>query len=382
MPFRKNVFILGAGFSKEAGAPLMNDFFPLARHIRDDPAYALTEPERHRFGNVIQYRFNLNKALAKIHVDLDNIEQLFGFMEMDLQLAPPAGSTLRIDITYLIARTLEISTSAALPMQGNRILTGTARKGKRGSRFKGNQYGFFTGLAAGLWNPTKRDNRTSRDAVITFNYDLLLEREMISLGLGPEYFLDPQRVEYPQMQFANPALRLKLLKMHGSTNWILCSSCKDKIYARVPNEAEVAYVVGTHVCPVCHQTTLRPFIVPPTWNKGIEEGFLRPVWSAALQELISAGRIFIVGYSFPETDQFFKYLLGLALAQNDNLLEIWIVNPDRAAHQRFGLLFSQYFSERVVKNVVWTSGQFIANLQDVTKQEINAEDLNGSFVHE
>jgi NAD-dependent SIR2 family protein deacetylase len=381
MPFRKNVFILGAGFSSEAGAPLMRNFFPLARDIRDDPASPLTEPERQRFGNVIQYRFGLNKALAKVHFDLDNIEQLFGFMEMDLQLARTADSTLRIDMTYLIARTLEILTSGALRKQESQILTGTAQETKYPFRFEGTQYGFFVGLVAGLWNPAKQENRVSRDAVITFNYDLLLEREMIPLGLGPEYSLDPARSDLP-MVFANPVLRLKLLKMHGSTNWIVCSECKDRIYVRVPNEAQVASVVGAQPCPACHQTTLRPFIVPPTWNKGIEEGFLRPVWSTALQELLGAGRIFIVGYSFPETDQFFKYLLGLALAHNNDLSEVWIVNPGREAHERFELLFSPYFRQRVVQSESWSTRLFIVNLQGVTKQEIKAADLNGRFVRQ
>jgi NAD-dependent SIR2 family protein deacetylase len=381
MPFRKNVFILGAGFSSEAGAPLMSDFLPRARDLRDDPNSPLTDAERRTFGNVIGYRFNLNKALAKVHVDLDNIEQLFGFLEMDLQLSQATDNNLRIDMTYLIARTLEISTSTPLREQNMRVLTGTVLETKYPFRFQGNQYAFFAGLVAGLWNPAKQERGTSRDAVITFNYDLLFEREMIPLGLGPQYFLDAATSDFP-MVFTNAVLRVKLLKMHGSTNWIVCSRCRDRIYVRVPDEAQVAFVVGTHVCPVCHHTTLRPFIVPPTWNKGIEERFLRPVWAAALQELVGAGRIFIVGYSFPETDQFFKYLLGLALAQNNDLSEIWIVNPSGEAHERFGRIFSQYFRQRVVQNVTLPTAQFISNLQTFTKQEIRTEDLNRRFVRE
>jgi NAD-dependent SIR2 family protein deacetylase len=380
MPFRKNVFILGAGFSSEAGAPLMSDFLPRARDLRDDPSSALTDAERRTFGNVIGYRFNLNKALAKVHVDLDNIEQLFGFLEMDLQLSQAADNNLRIDMTYLIARTLEISTSTPLREQNIRIVTAPVRDTRYSYRFQGNQYAFLVGLVAGLWNPAKQERGTSRDAIITFNYDLVLEREMVPLGLGPQYFLDAT-TDFP-MVFTNSVLHVKLLKMHGSTNWILCSRCRDRIYVRVPNEAQVASVIGAQVCPVCHHTTLRPFIVPPTWNKGIEERFLRPVWAAALQELLGAGRIFIVGYSFPETDQFFKYLLGLALAQNNDLSEIWIVNRSVEAHERFGLLFSQYFRQRLVQNLPWTTAQFISNLQTYTKQEISAEDLNGRFVRE
>src|SRR5713101_893575 len=107
MSFRKNVYVLGAGFSADAGAPLMNNFFSRARNLKDDPGSGLSSQEREIFGRVIQYRFGLDKALAKVLVDLDNIEQLFGFLEMELQLSPPGAATLRNDMTYLIARTLE-----------------------------------------------------------------------------------------------------------------------------------------------------------------------------------------------------------------------------------------------------------------------------------
>src|SRR6266446_1768838 len=111
MSFRKNVYVLGAGFSADAGAPLMNNFFSQARNLKDDPGSGLAPHERDIFGRVIQYRFELDKALAKVLVDLDNIEQLFGFLEMALQLSPPATATLRNDMIYLIARTLEATSN-------------------------------------------------------------------------------------------------------------------------------------------------------------------------------------------------------------------------------------------------------------------------------
>jgi hypothetical protein len=35
------------------------------------------------------------------------------------------------------------------------------------------------------------------------------------------------------------------------------------------------------------------------------------VWRTAAQHLSEAEHIFIIGYSLPETDQFFRYLYGL-----------------------------------------------------------------------
>jgi hypothetical protein len=97
--------VLGAGFSVDAGAPVMDDFLRCAMELRYDPKSSLTEYDKRTFNRVIGYRFSLNRALAKILVDLDNIEELFGFLEMDLQLSGNVEAELRHDMRYLIART-------------------------------------------------------------------------------------------------------------------------------------------------------------------------------------------------------------------------------------------------------------------------------------
>ena len=122
MSFRKNVYVLGAGFSADAGAPVMRDFFSRARNLKDDPNSRLFPQEREIFGRVIQYRFELDKALAKVLVDLDNIEQLFGFLEMDLRLSAQGNASLRSDMIYVIARTLELTSTKDVPLQQHSLL--------------------------------------------------------------------------------------------------------------------------------------------------------------------------------------------------------------------------------------------------------------------
>ena len=383
MSFRKNVFVLGAGFSKEAGAPLMDEFLRCARDLRDDPKSELNEHDREIFDRVIQYRYGLNRALAKVVVDLDNIEELFGFTEMDLQLSHesevlPGNRVQRKDMTYLIARTLEASIRKPLSQCGETIETRPIAAISRSWRHLKNQYSFFLGLVSGLWNPEKREAQIAKDSIISFNYDLVLEREMDYLKLAPEYNCGPLAVPYAGA-FAGHELRVNLLKMHGSVNWVVCHRCgSDRLHFLNPETAQVSKV-ETLPCPQCNQIGLTQFIVPPTWNKGIEEKFLRPVWSAALQEMMKAGRLFIIGYSFPRTDQFFKYMLGLALAENDNLSEVYIVNPSEEVNARFKGLFHQYFHQRVVKPWTMETRSFIPNVKGLTHQEFDQENLGASF---
>lgn len=54
MPFRRNVFIVGAGFSGESGAPVVSNFFDSAMELYKNPSSGLGEAERHIFQQVQQ----------------------------------------------------------------------------------------------------------------------------------------------------------------------------------------------------------------------------------------------------------------------------------------------------------------------------------------
>ena len=138
--------------------------------------------------------------------------------------------------------------------------------------------------------------------------------------------------------------RMCSIKIHGSATWLHCARC-DTLWAFAPEKAKVSDVPGTE-CPSCKQPGLSTLIVPPTRNKGIEAKFILPVWKQVLEERMSAGRIFIIGYSFPESDQFSKYLLGLALSKNTTLTEIHIVSDSLKIRERFEAVFHPYFHGR------------------------------------
>ena len=383
MSFRKNVFILGAGFSHAAGAPLMDEFLSYARDLRDDPKSELDNHDRQVFDRVIQYRYGLNSALAKVVVDLDNIEELFGFMEMDLQLCIQsdgfqAANVGRDDMTYLIARTLEISIGRPLPQFGQAFETKPIGNEFKKWIYAHNKYSFFLGLVSGLWNPEKRVDIVAKDSIITFNYDLVLEREMLGLKLAPEYHCGTSATPYREA-FGGHKAQINILKMHGSANWVMCHKCESGRLHFLDSETAIVSNVQSLSCPQCDQAGLSQIIVPPTWNKGIEGKFLRSVWSKALQEMMTAERLFIIGYSFPKTDQFFKYMLGLALARNNLLSEVYIVNPNEAVEKRFETLFHQYFRQRVVKVRRNDTDWFIETYLTLTHQKFEEKDLGDSF---
>jgi hypothetical protein len=68
--------------------------------------------------------------------------------------------------------------------------------------------------------------------------------------------------------------------------------------------------------------------VPPTWNKADHHQALSTVWANAAHQLGEAEYIFIVGYSLPETDAFFRLLYALGTVGKNPLHKIIIYNPD------------------------------------------------------
>lgn len=109
MLFRKNVFILGAGFSADAGAPVMSNFLQKARQLLDNRESGLHDEDRKSFKRVFDFLRELRAAQAKITLDLENIERLFGLAEMDLGFGGGNRGAFRRDLIFLILKTLERS---------------------------------------------------------------------------------------------------------------------------------------------------------------------------------------------------------------------------------------------------------------------------------
>src|SRR5580704_8376076 len=103
----RNVFILGAGFSKSAGAPLIDEFLDVSREIFDDPDSGLDREEKERFRQVFEFKKRVAQSREKFRIDLDNIEQLFGLIEMSHRLEQERD--VRDAMVYVIAKTLQLA---------------------------------------------------------------------------------------------------------------------------------------------------------------------------------------------------------------------------------------------------------------------------------
>ena len=332
----ETVFILGAGASQHAGAPVMKHFLDTAEDLKKREEF-LPDWEQDDFDLIFRGINALKEAQAKSQIDLGNIESVFAAFEMG-GLAERLGTIDTSEVKRLskamkcmIVRTLE--ESVRFRAETDRVSPPIP-------------YGTFVKLIRRLVTKGTRPD-FERVSVITFNYDVGLDYALFWEGLPVEYAIEGEEEESG----------IKLLKLHGSLNWTRCPDCKKvvawymKDFCREyrwdrgeldPEEPWKFLRVASLLNSFKHcgdRVADEPIIVPPTWNKGQYHEQLELVWRAAASELANAENIFICGYSLPDTDQFFRYLYAVGTMGEALLRRFWVYDPDTDVEARFrGLL--------------------------------------------
>ena len=77
-----------------------------------------------------------------------------------------------------------------------------------------------------------------------------------------------------------------------------------------------------------------PVVVPPTTSKVEHQRVLDKVWRRAGQRLSEADSVYLVGYSWPQADQFFHQLYAVGSVGTQLLKRFCVVNHDQPVHER------------------------------------------------
>lgn len=335
-PHDRNVYILGAGFSADAGAPLIHNFLDRSLGFLLNPTTGLDEIERGQFEAVFKFRQEVAQAREKVVLDLDNIEQLFGLIEISERLR--RSNDLRTSMQYLIVKTLQLATWGTRRSRIRFTATpgaeifgrigdghpGFAREEGFKDTFSCDVYTFFASLVTGFVD-SERERKGRRDSIITFNYDLVLEHALQRIGAVADYHLPGPMVKEP----CRDTPRVTVLKLHGSANWAICTNCEGSVIVLDEKVTENPNALRETICPDCQKASYHPLLIPPSWDKSEYQRITSAIWRQAVAELEKATRIIVIGYSMPEVDAFFKYLMTLSLSRNHSLFKFIVVDLDR-----------------------------------------------------
>lgn len=355
-----NVLILGAGFSFDANIPLLGNFIErMWEYATRGKAgnKQLSEQEQKTLNNALDIRRELDNYHGRVSFDDRNLEDILSILAFNVLGGGKKDKDKLLAFIKAISTTIELSCD--VKHEGF----------KEDGRFTANKDG--NEIYRTLWKSlfTWHGNGNKLPSLITFNYDLVLERSLLQVLINTYYNQYKERVpfesfslDYKYKLFTNQNykirytafgyesrnygcviekaenikdhnhLNIELLKLHGSLNFPTTSkSAKDHI----PNL----------VRPVEN-----PYIIPPVSNKQSSH-VGDEAWRTALNRLQQAKNIIFVGYSLPKTDMYMQFFLKAALGPNQELNKITIFDPtlwkNNAESEEMRLRYEKCFAEQL-----------------------------------
>jgi hypothetical protein len=348
------VFILGAGASVHAGAPVMKNFFQRAKHLYRKRRFRSYEED---YRTVEQMRSILRGAKIKSRFDVDNLEEVYTALEMielingidglsvkDCNKAKSALNnvilvTLQESIEFPIERE-ENGNCSIIPPKAYEILAKEAES-------------------------IRRSFPTFPLSVLTFNYDLAFDVALLQEKSKFSYCLNSE---------TNARKNIRYCKLHGSLNWGI-ETITNKVECA---ELNLSATLNDHDLLEVSKVRLRvdelweskkdkliqhPLIVPPTGEKQRLQNLMKPVWKEAAKILKSAEILVIIGYSFPVNDQFFKSFFSLSTIGKSDLEKVFIIDPSKESADNFLCLLSPDLKDRFEHLM----GNFEDRVNDISK---------------
>jgi len=287
---RKVVWILGSGFSKSLGGPLLKDLLTKRRHDLVDVTFTGPALPKDR---LIAYNIfdNFRETPAKAGY-WEHAEEFLDFVDAASDPASPRYALLnQLLRAKTQAHSVEELRDFALLSVASECSTYTTTDHLRGES----------------WDPYLRFKNAlvgAPDAIITFNYDIVLERmnlngEMDNFGLHTVRHPYDPRYEGP---------KVPIYKLHGSANWIQKGDDRDTF----------GTVGRLSALMAPEMKGFRPLIAAPGATKKLMcKGAFEQIWDDAKRELMLADVVVFIGYRFPPSDSHARSEILGALVEND-----------------------------------------------------------------
>jgi hypothetical protein len=333
----KRVWILGAGFSRHAGGPLLSDLFSEGSDELFPSVDDEWGPKLRDVGTI--YRNHSGKEGLKLWSDPEQ------FMERLDNYLFANGTLVNIlkDRKIRALKELQLLTKIRFCAEVQKPLTGFDPESDRGSPYI-------------HW----MKNLEARDVLITFNYDLLIEKaareaERCLNKVGPNWSDDelPKSPEWPM-----------LLKLHGSVDWF---QREDGTIGRCDTGDDYMNF------PISNRV---PLIGTPGNAKGQMKKMMDDSWRRAAESINFARSIHIVGYRFPQSDSNSVLALAKQMVREDCDVNIVLGkgdgNPDverirnllkYVAGNEFARIVDLYAQDYMCADAYWTHDSDAARVE-------------------
>jgi len=304
----KTVFIVGAGFSANAGLPLQSEFTEI--FLRANSYTTGKSKDLMPFlGEFVEktFGFEADHDLSSY----PELEDVFTLLDLSANTGHHLGAhysprDLRMLRRMLLSRTIHMLNTA--------YYAGKSKPKPERKRF----LEFLKGLSA------------ERHQFVSLNWDTVLEggldevsslcTPMYSSEIRLGFIEDDELIPKPTPAKSD---RLLIAKMHGSINWLYCDCCRrthavpfdqvSRLGSQVLQSDEGEKLYGNKArprlsCPYC-SVDLSVRLATFSFQKALRTPMFESSWLGAEKALRDAKKWVFIGYSLPAADFEFKYLL-------------------------------------------------------------------------
>jgi len=322
------VWILGAGFSKPLGGPLLKDLLWPEVLNKIATTYEEERFPKLRGGTVTSalWLYQFGTRFARGHGDLvkvqgaeegaqfwDNPEEYLDLLDVAAQDdSSRAAKLVSHSLRKYWGKALQPISPDKLSAAARRIVAAECSAFLEGIDLPSERFLPYRRWAAELAQPG--------DSVITFNYDRVIERVG---GDGGTRFVIPAPAQLA-VQRDYPG-RVIVYKLHGSVDWRWNRQ-------EAQQDMQIVTADNERYALDCEDSELA-IASPGSQKLGMASRQLAPLWEAAMAAVSRANNIVFVGYGFPQTDAFAKQkLIGAIRDNHEKLLNVHVVlGPDRGS---------------------------------------------------
>ena len=293
----KTVWILGAGFSRSLGAPLLSDLLtiPAARLVLSE--YPAKFPEKDlalAVSHAYEHGSRRSRSLFEPHWDhaeefiellsLANrregsvpAKRLFGYLERLIAETPSRVMSAARERLGAVIRNQDLK---SLHHYALKLMAAECCAFVENARTLDEGWGPYVEWAV---------SRNHEDTILTFNYDRV--PEILSAEQNAFWIPDPTEAEV-----ASPILKPQVYKLHGSVTW------EHNLHGVIRRATgRDAYLAAIDMKP-----SLSPIATPGPDKQELVDGLgpLKKLWDVAAMAIQEAERIIFIGYRIPKTDAY------------------------------------------------------------------------------
>ncbi|KHT24561.1 hypothetical protein [Pectobacterium brasiliense] len=317
----KTVYVLGAGFSVEAGAPTQKNLVSETFRLNNQSDTIFDKDKFGIFKDFIIEQLNISED------DLASVELEDIFTPLDRCISENAQyrgvevkklSDVRESIFYVVGRTIQILLRDSIGKQeyidvfSSKII----------ERSKKRERGEFHS-----YDPV---------SVISTNWDILLDNSVYRYIQDHNYtavvdyccYISSLEEEDPTVKpgleiLGGGGFNVKILKIHGSLNWLQCPRCM-RLYVGFSKEAAMYNFEKQYSCRHCDKNfpeeksnhALYSNLIMPTFIKDFTNPQYKIIWQNAGIEISEAEKLVFIGYSLPSADFEMRQLLSRMTRKN------------------------------------------------------------------